>query len=138
MVGPSRAIVHDFHQNTPSGDRRDPPFADRKQRIALRDPQRVQVVDEDEPLAQRGLKGGSPRRSPEGYFGRNRRKSVETAQPIRQKAVQGLLTRFRWSPTDWIFGRLELGSLGTFFRKSDLKIASVVFDLLMPHSEGTG
>ena len=56
------------------------------------------------PLAQRGLKGGPPRVGPpRGYFGRNRRKWLETAQPMRQKAIQGLLSRFRWSPTTSIF-----------------------------------
>ena len=44
-------------------------------------------------------------------FCRNHRKSVETAQPMRQKAIQGLLSRFRWSPRGRIFGRFEPGSL---------------------------
>ena len=37
------------------------------------------------------------------YFGRNHRKWLETAQPMRQKAIQGLLSRFRWSPITSIF-----------------------------------
>ena len=41
--------------------------------------------------------------SPRGYFGRNRRRRLETAQPMRQKAIQGLLSRFRWSRTTSIF-----------------------------------
>ena len=36
-------------------------------------------------------------------FGRNRRKWLETSQPMRQKAIQDLLSRFRWSPTISIF-----------------------------------
>ena len=55
--------------------------------------------------APKGVKWGVPRRSPEGYFGRNRRKWLETAQPTRQKAIQGLLSRFRWSPGPSIFDR---------------------------------
>ena len=54
-------------------------------------------------IGPKGVKGGSPRRSPEGYFGRNRRIWLETAQPTRQKAIQGLLSHFRWSPGPSIF-----------------------------------
>ena len=35
-------------------------------------------------------------------FGRIRRIWVETAQPMRQNAIQGLLSRFRWSGTTLI------------------------------------
>ena len=45
-----------------------------------------------------GLVG--PRR---GDFGRIRRKCLETAQAVHQKAIQDLLSRFRWSPTTSIF-----------------------------------
>ena len=38
-----------------------------------------------------------------GFFGGNPRKWLEPAQPTRQKAIQGLLSRFRWSPTTSIF-----------------------------------
>ena len=51
----------------------------------------------------KGVKGGSSVGPPRRYFGRNHRKSVETAQPLRQKAIQGLLSRFQWSPGPSIF-----------------------------------
>ena len=51
----------------------------------------------------KGAKGGSGVGPPRGYFGRNRRKWLETAQPMRQKAIQSLLSRFRWSPGPSIF-----------------------------------
>ena len=54
-------------------------------------------------IGPKGVKGGVLRRSPEGYFGRNRSIWLETAQPMRQKAIQSLLSRFRWSPTTSIF-----------------------------------
>ena len=38
-----------------------------------------------------------------GGLGRNRRIWLETSQPMRQKAIQGLLSRFRWSPGPSIF-----------------------------------
>ena len=59
-------------------------------------------------LLERGVKGaeGGPRAGPtREYFRRNHQKMVETAQPMRQKAVQGLLSRFRWSPGPLIFDR---------------------------------
>ena len=69
-----------------------------------------------------GIKGGVWRRSPEGHFGRNRRKWLEMARTHRQKAIQGLLSPFRRSPGGRIFGRFEPGSLSTFFQKSNLEI----------------
>ena len=57
-----------------------------------------------------------------GDFCRNRRKWLEMARTHRQKAIQGLLSRFRWSPGGRIFGRFEPGSLSTFFQKSNLEI----------------
>ena len=50
----------------------------------------------------KGAKGG-PASVPEGVFDRNRRIWLETAQPMRRKAIQGLLSRFRWSRTTSIF-----------------------------------
>ena len=38
-------------------------------------------------IGPKGAKGGSRVGPPRGYFGRNRRKSVETPQPMRQKAI---------------------------------------------------
>ena len=40
-----------------------------------------------------------------GYFGRNPRKVLETAQAMGPKAIEGLLSRFRWCPRGWIFDR---------------------------------
>ena len=72
-------------------------------------------------LVKGGVKGGVLRRSPEGFFGRNRRIWLETSQPTPQKAIQGLLSRFRWSPGGLIFGRFEPGSLSTFFKNRTWK-----------------
>ena len=41
------------------------------------------------------------RRSPEEIFGQNRRKWLESSQPMRQKNIQGLLRRFRCSLTSF-------------------------------------
>ena len=55
-------------------------------------------------------------------FCRHRRKSVETPQPMRLKAIQGHLSRFRWSRRGQILGHFEPRSLSIFFHNSDLKI----------------
>ena len=54
-----------------------------------------------------GVEGGVLRRFPEGHFGRIRRKWLETAQPMRQKAIQGLLSPFRCSPRPSILDGFE-------------------------------
>ena len=43
----------------------------------------------------------------ERYFGEDYRKRLETTQSKRQKAIQGFLSRFRWSPIGRIFDGLE-------------------------------
>ena len=53
----------------------------------------------DDMLWKRGAKGVIFWR----YFGRSRSIWLEAAEPMRQKAIQGLLSRFRWSPTTSIF-----------------------------------
>ena len=53
----------------------------------------------------RGLEWGPRIGPPRGYFGRNLRKPLETAQPLRQKAIQDLLSRSRWLWTTSIFHR---------------------------------
>ena len=79
----------------------------------------------------KGVKGEVLRRSPEGFFGRNRRKLFETAQPMCQKAIQGLLSRFRWSPTTFhfrqIFGRFERGSFSTCFQNRTSTFQTITF-----------
>ena len=74
------------------------------------------------PLAHRRLKGGPASVPPRGYFDRNRRMWLETAQPTRQKAIQGLLSRFRRSPGPWIFdgffANLNRALSALFFQKS--------------------
>ena len=64
-------------------------------------------------------KGGKQGGQEKGIFCRNRRKWLEMARTHRQKAIQGLLSRFRRSPGGRIFDRFEPGSLSTFFQKSD-------------------
>ena len=54
-------------------------------------------------IGPKGVKGGSGVGPPRGYFGRNPRIWLETGQPMRQKAIQGLLSRFRRSPGPLIF-----------------------------------
>ena len=48
---------------------------------------------------------------------------------MRRTAIQGLLSRFRWSPGPFIFdeflGRFEAGSLSTFFSKSNLQKSKI-------------
>ena len=84
------------------------------------------------PRGETGLRGlkGVPASVPQGgYFGRNRRKSVETAQPMRQKAIQGLLSRFRWSRTTSIFDVslpvLNRALSALFFSESDLNKSKI-------------
>ena len=70
---------------------------------------------------QRGLKGGSRVGPPRGYFGRNRRNTLEN---IESKSFGRSLDRFEsiWIDSETlIFRRFEPGSLSTFFRKSDLE-----------------
>ena len=70
------------------------------------------------------LGGTPPLRAPPSKFGdfcRNRRKWLEMARTHSQKAIQGLLSPFRWSPGGRIFGRFEPGSLSTFLENTDLK-----------------
>ena len=83
-----------------------------------------------------GARGGSLTKKMD--FGRNRRKSVETAQPMRQKAIQSLLSQFRWSPRSLIFGRFEPGSLSTFFQNMTWKFEkSELWELKIRDFEGS-
>ena len=71
-------------------------------------------------IGPKGVKGGFYVGSPRGGFGRNRRIWLKTAQPMLQKAIQGLLSRFRLSPTtsifDGFFADLNLALSAFFFR----------------------
>ena len=53
--------------------------------------------------APKGAQRGSPWETLPRALDRNRGIWLGTAQPMRQKAIQGLLSRFRWSPTTSIF-----------------------------------
>ena len=68
------------------------------------------------------VKGGTGVGPPRGYLGLNHRKSLETAQPTRQKAIQDLLSRCRWSPGPSIFdgflADLNRALSAVFFQKS--------------------
>ena len=79
------------------------------------------VADPTKALARKGRFTSVP----EGYFGRNHRKWLETAQPTRQKAIQGLLSRFRWSPRpsifDGFFADLNRALSALFFQNSDVE-----------------
>ena len=73
-----------------------------------------------------------------GDFCRNRRKLLEMARTHRQKAIQGLLSRFRWSPEGRIWGGSEPGSLRTFFKNRAWKFEkSELWELTFRDFEGS-
>ena len=142
-----RAIFNDFDKNTPSGDRRgDLPLAPLGPMalvcggvICLRGRQQVAEASAHQqsrwsslPIDQHTFAGkrkiGASVETPTkfGIFCRNRRKLLEMARTHRQKAIQGLLSRFRWSPGGRIFDRFEPGSHSAlFFQNSDQNICKI-------------
>ena len=69
------------------------------------------------PTDAKGLKGGPRVGHPIGVLIRNRRTWLETAPRLRQKAIQGLLGRFRWCPTISIFNGFFTGRSQAVFSK---------------------